>query len=200
MPKAWLFIVVIGTLCAACQPVTREMMVLIADPDGKVGRAEVVSSGGRQTLTEANQMTAISDPAAPPAPATRVDEAFVQRYFAAALAAQPQQPARFIFYFLPDSTELDPPSRAILPEMFAAIRKNNSVDIGVHGHADRVGTAEGNRELSLRRAMIVRDLLLQGGIPAGHIELASHGEGNPLVPTADEVSEPRNRRVEVVIR
>jgi outer membrane protein OmpA-like peptidoglycan-associated protein len=30
--------------------------------------------------------------------------------------------------------------------------------------------------------------------------VAYHGKGEPLVPTGDHVDEPRNRRVEVIVR
>ena len=35
---------------------------------------------------------------------------------------------------------------------------------------------------------------------AALITAASHGESDPAVPTADDVDEPRNRRVEVTVR
>jgi outer membrane protein OmpA-like peptidoglycan-associated protein len=46
----------------------------------------------------------------------------------------------------------------------------------------------------------VRDLLIAEGIAPATIRLAFHGEGNPLIQTADNVPEPRNRRVEVIVR
>ena len=42
--------------------------------------------------------------------------------------------------------------------------------------------------------------LEKNGINQDYLEVTSHGEGNPLVPTPDGVDEPRNRRVEVVVR
>jgi outer membrane protein OmpA-like peptidoglycan-associated protein len=43
-------------------------------------------------------------------------------------------------------------------------------------------------------------LLAAERIDPGSLEITSHGEANLLVPTADNVSEPRNRRVEVTVR
>ena len=54
--------------------------------------------------------------------------------------------------------------------------------------------------LSLQRAILVRDYLVGEDVDASIIQVDSHGEGNPLFPTADEVPEPRNRRVEVLVR
>ncbi|MFW6242332.1 MAG: OmpA family protein, partial [Thermodesulfobacteriota bacterium] len=68
------------------------------------------------------------------------------------------------------------------------------------GHSDRQGSEEMNWKLSLERARTVNRILVERGVPETLIETTSHGEGNPRIPTADEVSEPRNRRVEVTVR
>ena len=46
----------------------------------------------------------------------------------------------------------------------------------------------------------MRDLLVAAGLDAALVEVASHGESNPLVPTPDNTAEARNRRVEVTVR
>ena len=68
------------------------------------------------------------------------------------------------------------------------------------GHADRVGTDKANDALGLKRAERVRKILIQRGVPAERIVAASRGEREPLVQTADGVTEPRNRRVEISVR
>ena len=42
--------------------------------------------------------------------------------------------------------------------------------------------------------------LASQGIEREFIEASSHGEDNPLIKTDDDVPEPRNRRVEIVVR
>jgi outer membrane protein OmpA-like peptidoglycan-associated protein len=42
--------------------------------------------------------------------------------------------------------------------------------------------------------------LVEIGIPIDRIRVAGRGEREPLVPTADNVDEPRNRRVEIIVR
>jgi outer membrane protein OmpA-like peptidoglycan-associated protein len=46
----------------------------------------------------------------------------------------------------------------------------------------------------------VRKDFADRGIPNSAINVAGRGEREPVVPTADEVSEPRNRRVEINVR
>jgi OmpA-OmpF porin, OOP family len=67
----------------------------------------------------------------------------------------------------------------------------------VSGHSDRSGSAAGNRRSATRRAAAVAAYLAQRGVPPSAIQLASFGEERPLVPTADGVREPQNRRVEI---
>jgi outer membrane protein OmpA-like peptidoglycan-associated protein len=54
--------------------------------------------------------------------------------------------------------------------------------------------------LALERAQEVAQWLISEGVDANIIEISSHGEENPVVPTKDEVAEPKNRRVEVNVR
>lgn len=69
----------------------------------------------------------------------------------------------------------------------------------VSGHADRSGSARYNEALSRRRAETVRDLLTTRGVPSEAISIRALGEAEPLLPTADGVREPQNRRVEIVL-
>jgi outer membrane protein OmpA-like peptidoglycan-associated protein len=70
----------------------------------------------------------------------------------------------------------------------------------VIGHTDTVGGVEDNDELSLQRAERVKADLVAQGIPADRIRAAGRGEREPVVPTVDNVDEPRNRRVEINVR
>jgi outer membrane protein OmpA-like peptidoglycan-associated protein len=70
----------------------------------------------------------------------------------------------------------------------------------VTGHTDTVGDAAGNDRLSAQRAERVKGYLVAIGIAAGRIRTAGRGERELLVPTADNVEEPRNRRVEISVR
>jgi len=70
----------------------------------------------------------------------------------------------------------------------------------VIGHTDTVGADAFNDKLSLERAQTVREILIGMGVPAQNITAAGRGRRELLVPTADNVSEPRNRRVELNVR
>ena len=73
-------------------------------------------------------------------------------------------------------------------------------EIVVVGHTDRVGTVESNDALSLQRAQAVRQLFIDRGFDPARVDAVGRGEREPLVPTDDELDEPRNRRTEIVVR
>jgi outer membrane protein OmpA-like peptidoglycan-associated protein len=75
-----------------------------------------------------------------------------------------------------------------------------STRIEVAGHADRSGSPQYNMGLSRRRADNVAAELVRQGISRNEIAVTAFGETRPLVPTADGVREPQNRRVEIVLR
>jgi outer membrane protein OmpA-like peptidoglycan-associated protein len=129
-----------------------------------------------------------------------MDKDEIAAIFAHALAIQPTAPIHFLLYFEKGTTTLDASSIGVLPEIIETIIARNSVDIGVIGHADTAGDRDLNLKLSTRRAEAVSRLLIERGVKPENLETSSHGEENPLIRTGDNVTEPRNRRVEVVVR
>lgn len=195
-----LMILAIMALMAAGCETPKSMVVLIPDPDGTVGQLEVANQAGNQVLNEANQAVRVKDATTKPSKAVTLSEAEIRATFAEALAAQPPPPEKFILYFIQGSNTLTPESQALLPGIIETIRQRRSTEIVISGHTDTVGAKEYNYRLSLDRAQEVSRILVHNGAIPSDISATSHGEGNPLVKTADEVAEPKNRRVEVVIR
>ncbi|MCP4578109.1 MAG: OmpA family protein [Deltaproteobacteria bacterium] len=129
-----------------------------------------------------------------------MDEAEVRRIFKDALGAQPTPPVHFLLYFETGTTELTRKSMDQLPRVLKSIEDRRSVDLTVSGHTDRAGSKGYNRKLSLDRAKKVAEFLVFRGVDPKIIEITSHGEGNPLIKTPDGMAEPKNRRVEIVVR
>ncbi len=71
-------------------------------------------------------------------------------------------------------------------------------EIEVTGHTDTVGSDAYNMRLSRRRAESVAAELEKQGIPSSEIAIFAKGKKDLLVPTADGVKEPQNRRVQIV--
>lgn len=194
------FVSAVLAACSAPQAPPQSVFVLMPDDSGTVGSITVSNPQGSQTLGEAWQATAVADPAASPAAPTILSADEVKARFHDALAVQPEPVRRFILYFQKGSKALTEESQALIPEVIATIRERRSVDTSVVGHTDTVGSNEANMRLSQERAAIIATILTDAGIDPTMLETSSHGERNLLVSTDDEVSEPRNRRVEITVR
>ena len=185
-------------LVGCAKPMRDDLYVLVPDQEGKTG-ALAVESGGQQTVLDRPYASARVTEPGRVQPGT-ISEQEARQAFGAALGAQPARPASFILYFLEGRDELTPDSRALLARILDEIARRPAAEIVVIGHTDRVGAVPFNDALSLRRAERVRDELVKVGIAADRIRVAGRGEREPLVPTADEVAEARNRRVEINVR
>ena len=69
----------------------------------------------------------------------------------------------------------------------------------VEGHTDDTGTLATNNELSLRRAIAVRDYLIGQGVAASTIDVAGLGPSRPVADNSTADGRARNRRVEIVL-
>jgi outer membrane protein OmpA-like peptidoglycan-associated protein len=116
------------------------------------------------------------------------------------ISAAPKPPEHILLYFDPGATTLTAASRLRLPEVEAAINERIPCDVNIIGHADRAGSKEYNIDLSLRRARTLYDWLAGRQLDIANIVVESYGEEDPLIPTEDGVAEPKNRRVEILIR
>lgn len=176
---------------------TPERVVLLPDDSGKVGKVLVKTAAGEQSLASAYAGARIA--ADGKLEARSEDAAEIAQRYGALLATLPPKPQSYLLYFSTGS-ELTAESKATLAELQAELARRPVPEITVIGHTDRVGTVEANDALSLRRAETVRELLRAQNLGGASIAVAGRGEREPLVPTADEVAEPRNRRVEINVR
>ncbi|OGP32798.1 MAG: flagellar motor protein MotB [Deltaproteobacteria bacterium GWC2_65_14] len=72
--------------------------------------------------------------------------------------------------------------------------------VTVEGHTDSTGSHDHNQSLSERRAMRVRDVLLDSGVPAGRLSVRGYGETDPIADNATPEGRQLNRRVQLEIR
>ncbi|MFM7306268.1 MAG: OmpA family protein, partial [Alphaproteobacteria bacterium] len=115
-------------------------------------------------------------------------------------AAAPVAAARtFLVFFDWSKADLTDRARQIIGEA-ATARGAGVTRIEVNGFTDRSGSAEYNMGLSQRRANAVAAELVRRGVPRNEIVTRGFGEENNLVPTADGVREPQNRRVEIILK
>lgn len=187
---------VIAALSACGSP--REHFSVLPDSEGKTGRMVITPRQGNPlTLDQANASATVRGGEAAPATPSAAD---IKEMYKEALDAQPMAPARFVLYFVEGGDTLTAESQRELENVLAEIKKRPAPDLIVVGHTDRVGSVTDNDRLALRRAEKVRAQLIGQGFLAENISASGRGEREPLVATADEVAEARNRRVEILVR
>lgn len=176
-----------------------DRIILLPDPEGKVGAVIVHSATGEQTIDKAYAGVDVTQSGA--IEKTMDSQAVVQTRYAELLAARPPRPVTFTIFFLFDSaTELAPESSATVKQLKAVLSTWPAPEVVVVGHTDLAGSQEFDDRLSIRRAETVAAFLVKQGIPAQQIETAGRGKREPLVPTADGVPNHMNRRAVITIQ
>lgn len=183
---------------AACSGGDR--VVLMADPDGHVGRIQVSSVGGTQVLDQEKTASNVATAKSAPTAARPVEEQEIRKVWGRALAARPPRPQTFLLYFKTGGSDLRDESKPEVTRITEVLRDWAHPHVLVAGHADGTGSDEINIKVSRERADAVRDMLVKMGVPPGAIEATSHGKRNPLIKVPDGTAEPRNRRVSVTIQ
>ena len=129
-----------------------------------------------------------SRPAPPPLPAP-VTSAPV-----AAPAPAPAAPADYTVYFDFDSWTLTAEDLAVITNVINTARAGGQSQITVVGHTDTSGSAAYNQRLSVRRANVVVEALVDMGARRAAIHASGVGKTDLAVPTPDGVKEAKNRR------
>jgi outer membrane protein OmpA-like peptidoglycan-associated protein len=177
----------------------QSLTVLLPDADtNTTGAARVSNRQGAVDLDEPRE-AALTATGRAPIPGTLTPEQ-VTAIFGDALSALPPPPRRFTVYFEFETDVLTAESQALIPEILLVVRTHAVQDVTVIGHTDTMGTQPANYALGLKRAMTVRNLLVDAGLDGSTIEVNSVGELDPLVKTPDETREARNRRVDITVR
>ena len=112
-------------------------------------------------------------------------------------AALDSGPAEFIIFFGHNKSNLTAAAMEVVRDAAAAAKQTGSANVKIVGHTDRSGSDSYNQALSMRRANTVKGALVNEGVTGGAIAVDARGESDPLVPTADGVREPQNRRVNI---
>ena len=191
-------VLVLALLMLASCSSRQSLFVVLPNPDGSSG-AVTIEDGQKSVLLD--QPYAAGEVRGGVAAPVKVDQAQVQQIFGNALAAQPILPGHFVLYFEKDSDTLTPESQRQYQAVFADIKRRPVYEVEVIGHTDTLGNAaaqsaaldepggDDSRSPRARRHQSPSRFRLRAAV---QLDLA--------VKTADQMAEPRNRRVEITVR
>lgn len=192
-----LVIIYILFAMASCSN-TKTLVVLLPDensPDGAVA----IEEGDRTTiLDEPNNAVEVN--ARGHVENVAITDGEVEEVFSKALAFQPLETISFLLYFEEGTTVVVPDSRKTLADLFEEVAQRQAVEVQVTGYTDTVGNLLDNDVLSQERAQTIKEMLVQKGLRADFIRAVGRGERELLISTPDNVREPKNRRVQVIVR
>jgi len=181
-------------------PANQNVFALLPEPEGQSSGIVVRNQTGSQDLTLPYQAVRVDRNDAAPSAPFRLDPAEARRLFGSAIDVLPSPEIEFLLHFDEGRDVLNAQSEALIPAILQAIRERHSTAITVTGHTDTVADSQFNYRLGLRRAQRVVDILKGQGVNESDIFASSHGDADLLVKTGRGIDEPRNRRVEVIVR
>lgn len=154
-----------------------------------------ISGCKSQFMDALAQLEAAMPPPPPPPPAPEPQ----------AFDVDPSEPmkvenAKYIVFFDWDQSTLNSGANAILDAAAQEANGRDLISIDLVGHTDTSGSQAYNQKLSMKRANVVRDAMVQRGVAANMLSVNHRGENELMVETPDGVREPANRRTEITFQ
>lgn len=174
--------------------------ITLLENDAVHNAVEVTTQAGSVVIDQPYYFTMLTSPDKQPAVVEKVDSAMIRQKYATVSSALPPKAVSLLFYFEPGTAEITQESKNQIETLIKTIAEREPASVDIIGHSDREGDADKNYELALDRAKSVEKFLLERSVILERSSITSHGENDPIVPTEDGVSEPKNRRVEVIVR
>jgi outer membrane protein OmpA-like peptidoglycan-associated protein len=182
-----------------CAAPSTTRVVLLPQADGTPSAVLVrANNDDERTLSQPYQRATAKARGAPVI--DKADPAGLEAEHKALFEMLPAPGRNYTVYFDIGGSVLTGSSQIAMNEALKDALARSGGEIVLTGHTDTIGSSARNDELSRRRAEQVRQLFLARGFPAQRIEVAGRGERDLTIPTADEVEEPRNRRVVIEVR
>lgn len=175
-------------------------LVLLDDEGGGNGAVAVLETknqAGDFVVTTSNSRTSLNriNPVSKPLGKKGLNQR--QRQLIETL---PPQAATFVIYFVEGTTTPAAGSENIINLVRENIAARSGAEVQVTGHTDTVGNDDDNDRLSLQRATSIAASLMEQGFDAEALSAVGRGERQLLQPTADNIANAANRRVEIIVR
>lgn len=177
-----------------------ETTVILLDNNSTHNAIDITTKAGKVSIDQPYYLTTLSSPDKAPSRIEQINKDTVLEKYADVLDFLPRKPISLMFHFEQGTSEITQSSKEQVDELIKIVFANEPASLDIIGHSDRAGDADENYKLALERAREVERFLREAHVNMERIHVASYGENDPLVQTDDGVSEPQNRRVEVIVR
>lgn len=174
--------------------------VVLLDNNSTHNAVVVTTNAGSVMVDKPYHYTALSAPDKQPSTVEIGDRDAINKKYSEQLNILPAKPVSMLFYFETGTANLAESSKNQINELITLITSREPAAVDIIGHSDSVGDADKNYFLGLKRAEAVKSYLLENSVILERSSVASYGKNVPLVPAKDGVPEPKNRRVEVIVR
>jgi len=165
-----------------------------------VGKATADETAKRQAAAAAAAKTAAAEQAAKSAAAARAD--LLKRLNSVLPTRETDRGLVSEIggvQFATGTADLSAPARESLARFSGVVASYPDLKFKIEGHTDSTGSEATNNELSLKRAIAVRDYLIGQHIPASSIDAQGLGSAQPVADNETADGRAKNRRVEIVI-
>jgi outer membrane protein OmpA-like peptidoglycan-associated protein len=102
-------------------------------------------------------------------------------------------------YFEFDSCGILPSTKTNIESIIKIINSRQDLNVILKGHTDSIGSETYNQNLSLKRAQMIAEELVNRGINKDKIKITAMGKGSPLVSNKTYYGRWTNRRVEIIL-
>ena len=190
----------IGMLFASLTHHPSNATVVLLDNNQTHNAIVVQTDAGSTVIDRPMEYVTLVSKKEPPSKKKLMDRKTIEKKFKSVIVALPPKPVHVLLYFKQDSNQLTNESINKLPQILKYIKERTPCDINIIGHTDTKGPQKYNVKLGMKRAQMVKSWIISQGVKTNNIKVQSYGEADPLIKTGDNVSEPLNRRVELLIK
>ena len=139
-----------------------------------------------------------------------MSEKEIKNLYGTLFKTMPKKPKSYILYFQENSTTLIKESEIVLNQAIKTMEEYYPCIVDIIGHTDTVGSNKINIEVSLKRANYIKSLIIKTKFTYSQekgkkvqtiiLNTKGYGEEDLLVKTSNNVSEAKNRNVEIFIK
>lgn len=174
-------------------------VILLPEQDNNAGTVVVKNDASSVTLEKPYSCATVGK-AESRIDTKTIEKDKVQNEYKTLFQAEPLKPVSILLYFEFGSDRLQPESVALIDDIIKVSKEREPSEVSIIGHSDTKGNPDYNYKLALDRAKVVEKIIKDADINLRNISVTSLGESDPLVITGDNVSEEKNRRVEIMIK